>query len=164
MFRVLLSGPPSAIISPSSHQLCLPPPSFVTLHLRRVSSPRHCLHRPGISANHCRRCRPLVRVCVCMSSVTTSILVEPLAFSPLPRYLSSCTTRPPDAIISPSPQHLCLPLIRATSAICYPYNPNHPLPLNLTPLYFYLSISSHSLSLSSISNSLSVSLYFSSTS
>ena len=63
-FRVLSSGPPSAIISPSSHHLCLSSPPLVALHLRHISTRCHRLHRPGIfAANrpHCC-CLPLARV------------------------------------------------------------------------------------------------------
>ena len=165
-FRILLSGPPSAIISLSFHYLCCPFTSLVTLHLWHLSTLWHHLHHPRIYTAHCPRsflCL-LARVCVCLSYASTSILVKTLAFSLPPRSISSFPNRPPAAIISPSSQHLCLPLIRATSVISYPYTPTDTLHLNLNPLYLYLSISSHWLSLSFLSHSLSVSIYLSSTS
>ena len=133
--------PPSTLIHPITYApLCHTLPSLVALYLCHVSNHHHHLHCLRIYASHRprRRCNTLARVCVCLSSVTTSI--EPLVFSLLRRYLSSCPTRPPVAIISLSPHNLCLPLISTTSAICYPYTPTHPLPLNITPLYFYLYI------------------------
>ena len=82
--------------------------------------------------------------------------------------LSILLSGPPTAIISTLPHNLFHPSIRATSTIFYPYTPTHPLPLYITPLYFYLSIYpyifSHSLSIPYLSHSLSVTLYFSSTS
>ena len=79
--------------------------------------------------------------------------------------MSSCTTRPRTAIISLLHHHICLPLIQATPKICYPYTPTHPLPLNLTPIYLYLSIYLFPLThfISPISLNHSLSLYFSST-
>ena len=59
-------------------------------------------------------------------------------FSVAPLYV--LLSSPPYAIIYPSPQHLFLPLIRATSAIFYPYTPTYSLALYITHIYFYLYI------------------------
>ena len=115
---------------------------LVDLNLLHVSTCPHHLHSPGISAAYRprRHCHPLARVCVYLSSATTSIHVEPLAFYPPPRYLLSCPIYLPVAIISLSHQYLCLPLIRSTSKICHTYTPTYNLPLNTTLLYLYISI------------------------
>ena len=79
-FRVLSSGLLSAIISPSSHHLCLPLLSFA-LHLFRVSTRRHRLHCPGISSDHRpRRITPLY--------FYLSIYISPLAHFLPPLYLT----------------------------------------------------------------------------
>ena len=110
----------------------------------------------------CHHCRPLARLCLSVICRHFHTCQNPRIFSiaPLPVLLSG----PPSAIIYLSPNHLFLPSIHTTSAIFYPYTPTHPLPLYPTPIYFYLSILSHSLSLSSLYHSLCVSLYSYSTS
>ena len=99
-----------------------------------------CLHLPVF----CRQFHPRRTPCV---------------FSVAPLYvLLSCR---PVAVISTLPHILFLHSICATSAILYPYTPTYPLPLFFAPLYFYIYIyiSPHSIYLSSLSHSLSVSLY-----
>ena len=120
-------------------------PSLVTLHLHCVSTCRHRLYRPGISSSHRPRCRccPLERVRVCLSSVTTSILIETLEFSPLPCYLSSCPTCPP-------PSYFRHPIISASLQFTPP--PQYIIPTSLP---------TSSLSISLISISIYLSLYLS---
>ena len=76
-----------------SASLCRLLPPLVALHLHCISTCRHRLHCHRISASHRPSCCccPINRVCFYMSSATTPILVEPLSFSLIPCYLSSCT-------------------------------------------------------------------------
>ena len=162
---------PCPIVQPDIHHHLSVIPSYIPPFavLRRPSLPcisncRHRLHCPGISSAHCYffRCLPLDRVCVYLSSATTTILVEPLAFSLLPRYLSFCSSRPP-------PSYLRHPGIYASLRFALP--PQYVMPttlptssLSISPLSIsnYLSIYIYPLThfLSPLSHSLSVPLYF----
>ena len=85
----------------------------------------------------------------------------PRVFSVAP--LAVLLSGPPAAIISPSPQHLFLPSIRATSVIFYPYTPTPFLSISLLYISIYLSIYLSSLThfLSTLSLTHSLSLYIS---
>ena len=115
--------------------------------------------------SHCR-CRPLVplRISVFCRHLHTCQAPCIFTISLLPILLSGT----PAAIISPSTQHILLPLICANSTISYPYTPTHPLPLYLTPLYLCLSTYiyplTHFISPLSLTHSLYLYIYFSSTS
>ena len=159
---------PSSICHPiiSAFIRC-PLPSLVALHIRRVSTRCHHLHRPVISAAHlpCRRCSPLERVCVCLSSATNSILVKPLAFSQLSRYMSSCLARPPPSYLR-HPRILPSFDLRHLRNMLYlqPYPPpifqSHSSIFRSIYLSIHLSISSqYFLSIISLSFTLCLSLF-----
>ena len=135
---------------------------LITLFLCRCSLPLLLVPYPPHTRRHC--C-PLAFICVCLYSGATSILFEPLAFSPPTIYMSSCSARPPPSYLY-NPQNLFLPLIRATSATFISTPPPTPsLSVSLLYIYIYLSIYLLLLTfLSSLSHSLSVSIYLSSTS
>ena len=106
-----------------------------------------------------RCCCPLVYVCVCLSSDATIIPVEPLAFSPFPRYLSSFPARP-------TPSYLRHPSISSSLQFAPPPKyfipPPPPTPslyISLLYVYIYLYIYLLSLTLSILSLSLSLCIY-----
>ena len=165
-FRFLLSVPPSTTIYPSSHHLCIPLLSF-TVPCRPESPSR--IHLPKLPPFPRNICLPLSPSLLLLSSSTRlclSILCHHFNTHQTPRVSStdpiSVLFSSPDAtIIYPSPQNICLPSIQTTSKICYNYTPTHLLPIYITPLYLYLSISlshiTHFISLLSITKSLSLS-------
>ena len=120
--RVLSSGPPSTIISPSSHHLCLPLPSFAVPSYP-ASTPR--LHPPPPSPSSQNICRPPSSSSLSSYSAPLCLSIfchhfhprqNPRVFSAAPPYVL-LSDPPLAAIISPSPQRLCLPLICATPKI-----------------------------------------------
>ena len=93
---------PSSLYHPIiSAPLCCHSPPLVALHIRRISTRTHRLHCHRIYAthrpHHC--CCPLERICICLSSAMTPILIEPLAFYLLTLHLSSCPARLPKSYL-----------------------------------------------------------------
>ena len=104
-----------------------------------------------------RCCRPLARICICLSSAATSILVKSLALSPPYRYLSSCPACPP-------PSYLRLRRISSSLRFVPPLQYFIPTPpptlyLSISLLYIYIYLSSLIFSLLSLLLTLCLSIF-----
>ena len=89
----------------------------------------------------CRHCRNIARVCVCLSSAATSILVKPLKFYPSPCYLASCMAYLPSSYL----RHTSI-----SSSIKFAAPPQYFIPTPLPPpslstslLYISIYLSIH---------------------
>ena len=129
-----------------------------------------CRYLPPFSAASVRTLSVLFLFPLSSSSICLHLSVfclhfrlhwTPNMFSVAP--LSFLLSVPPTEIIYLSPHKLFLPLICVTSAIFYPYTPTHPLPLYITPLYFYiyiyLSLLTHFISPLALTHSLSLYIF-----
>ena len=118
---------------------------------------------PYLPRSRCR-CHPLACFYICLSSAATSVLVEPLSFSLLPHYMSSCLD------LSPS-SYLRHPRISSSIQVAPPPQKITPTPpptpslsISLLYIYIYISIYITSLILSLLSLSLNLYIYISLTS
>ena len=123
------------------------------LFLRRRSLPLPSVPFPPRS-HHC--CCPIARVCVCLYSAATFILVKPLEFSLLPHYMSSSPSRPPPSYLRHPSISASLPFVPTPPYFIPTPPPNPYLSISLLYIYIYLSIYFLSLSFSILSLSITI--------
>ena len=116
--RVLSSGPPTAIIHKIYHNLCLPSVYLVFLHIRYISTRRHCLYIPVISANHFPHHCVISPVIVCVSLCQGGTLFQATARLRKPPYLLSHISYV-SLLDVPRLHRFCLPISTSPLSLLY---------------------------------------------
>ena len=116
--RVLSSGPPTAIIHNIYHNLCLPSVYLVFLHIRYISTRRHCIYIPVISANHFPHHCIISPVIVCVSLCQGGTLFQATARLRKPPYLLSHISYV-SLLDVPRLHRFCLPISTSPLSLLY---------------------------------------------